>query len=130
MGVQGFAALSALVLRRALTKRSPVRAGYADGHALAALQLRSVRRLIVVPRIGCDIVSITLLVVVELQEAGIVSTTTLSACSASENAYPREPQADGPYFPLQFPISSAQGAARKARSIFEEPFSISPALPP
>ena len=37
-------------------KRSPVRAGYADGHALAALQLRSVRRLIVVPRIGCDIV--------------------------------------------------------------------------
>ncbi len=71
MGVQGFAALLALVLRRALTSVSPVRAGYADGHALAALQLRSVRRLIVVPRVGCYIKDIPLLVVVELREAGI-----------------------------------------------------------
>jgi hypothetical protein len=71
MGVQGFAARSALVLRRALTERSPVRTGYADGHALAALQFRGVRRLIVVPRVRSYIIGITFLVVVELRESGV-----------------------------------------------------------
>ena len=71
MGVQGFAARSALVLRRALTERSPVRTGYTDGHALAALQFRGVRRLIIVPRVRSYIIGITFLVVVELRESGV-----------------------------------------------------------
>ena len=43
---------------------------------------------------------------------------------------PMEPQADLPTLPVQLPMSSAVGAAMKATSMTEVPFSMSEALPP
>ena len=71
VGAQRAAALPALVLRRTLTERGPVRAGHADGHALAALQLGGIRRLVIIPCVGSDIIGIALLVVVELRKTGV-----------------------------------------------------------
>ena len=71
MSVQRASAATAFVLGRSLAERHAVRAGHADGHALASGQLGGIRRLIVVPCIGSDVIDVALLVVVELREAGV-----------------------------------------------------------
>ena len=71
MAVQRTAALAAFVLGRTLSEGRAVRTGHADGHALAALQLGGVRRLVVVPGIGSDIVGVPLLVFVDFRQAGV-----------------------------------------------------------
>ena len=71
VGIQRAAALTALVLCRALSERNPVGTGHADGHALASLQFGGVRCLVIVPRTGRYIIGVAVLVFVELRKSDI-----------------------------------------------------------
>ena len=68
MGIERTAALTALVLRAALSEGDTVRTGDADGHALHALQFGGIGGLIVTACVTADVIDIALLVVVILRE--------------------------------------------------------------
>ena len=54
-----------------MAQSSPVRAGDADGHALASFKFGGIRCLIVVPRVGSYVIDIAVLVFVEFRQTGI-----------------------------------------------------------
>ena len=54
-----------------MAQGGPVRAGDADGHALASFKFGGIRCLIVVPRVGSYVIDIAVLVLVEFRQTGI-----------------------------------------------------------